>query len=120
MSRLLFHLNNVPDDEAADVRALLAEHHIDYYETEAGRWGISLAAIWLKEEGRFAEARGLIEEYQRAREARARGEYEALRNEGRHETLGHRFRQAPLRFLFYSAAIAAILSLTLLPFLRQW
>ena len=42
MSKLLFRLRNVPDDEAEEVRQLLEEHGIETYETDAGNWGISL------------------------------------------------------------------------------
>jgi hypothetical protein len=36
MAKLLLNLRNVPDDEADDVRALLDEHDIAYYETSRG------------------------------------------------------------------------------------
>ena len=49
MSRLLMNLRHVPDDEADEVRALLKEHGIGFYETQAGRWRISLAGIWVEE-----------------------------------------------------------------------
>jgi hypothetical protein len=116
MPILLFRLNGVPDDEADDVRALLAEHQIDWYETDAGRWGFSIAAIWLRDDARVAEARDLIADYQRARETRVRSEYETLRAEGRDETLFERFRSAPVRFVIYLVLIAAIIYLMLLPF----
>jgi hypothetical protein len=120
MSALLFRLNDVPADEAAEVRELLTAHGFDFYETEAGRWGISVAALWLRDEERLQEAHRLIDDYQAARQARVQAEYEALKREGRHETLTARFLRDPLRFLFYVAAIAAILYLSLLPFLRKW
>ena len=34
MRVLLFKLNGVPEDEADEVRALLADHGIDFYETD--------------------------------------------------------------------------------------
>ena len=39
MATLLFRLRHVPDDEADDVRALLEENGIDFYETTPGNWG---------------------------------------------------------------------------------
>ena len=33
MAKLLFKLNSVPDDEAEEIRALLAEAEINFYET---------------------------------------------------------------------------------------
>jgi hypothetical protein len=117
MAILLFRLNGVPDDEAADVRALLDEHHIDYYETEAGRWGISLAAIWLRDEAQLIHARELIDDYQQQRFVSAREEYEKRKAAGEVETLFGRALREPLRFLLYLAAILLILYLSLTPFL---
>ena len=48
MALLLFRLRNVPDDEADEVRHLLNENSIEFYETSAGNWGISMPAIWLR------------------------------------------------------------------------
>jgi hypothetical protein len=117
MPVLLFRLNGVPDDEAEEVRELLAEHNIDWYETDAGRWGISVAALWLRDEAQAATARQLIDEYQEARALRVQGEYQARRAEGREETLLDRFRRDPLRFVFYVMLVAGIVYLMLIPFM---
>ncbi len=118
MAILLFRLNGVPDDEAADIRALLERHAIDFYETDAGRWGISVAAIWLRDEARLNEARGLIDAYEEERTTTARAAYEALRRENRHDTLARRFLRHPLQMLFYLAVILGILYLTIMPFVH--
>ncbi len=47
MSKLLMNLRHVPEDEADEVRALLDEHAIAYYETKPSRWGISSGGIWI-------------------------------------------------------------------------
>ncbi len=117
MALLLFKLNGVPEDEAKEVRALLAENAIDVYETEAGRWGISLAAIWLRDEGQLVLARSLIDDYQKQRYIRAREEYEKRREAGELETLLGRAVRQPFRFLFYLAAILLVLYLSLMPFI---
>lgn len=119
MPTLLFKLNNVPEDEAAEVRQLLAEEGIEFYETDAGNWGISLAAIWVRDEGEAARARTLLERYQHERAERVRAEHEAIRRAGEHETLLTRFVSHPLRVLFYLLAIAAIVYLTVMPF-HDW
>lgn len=120
MPILLFRLNGVPEDEADEVRKLLDSHRIDYYETQAGRWGISLAAIWLRDgdADREEEARHLIDDYQERRSASARADYAAQLAQGRAETLAHRFRREPLRLLIYAAIILAIVYFTLAPFLH--
>ena len=61
MAKIIFRLNGVPDDEARDVRELLANHAIDFYETSAGNWGVSMPAIWLKDDGQFEQARALLD-----------------------------------------------------------
>lgn len=120
MPILLFRLNGVPEDEADEVRALLDAHHIDFYETQAGRWGISVVAIWLRDEDdhREEEARRLIDDYQERRSQSARADYAARRESGQAETLAERFRREPLRLLVYAAIILAILYFTLVPFLH--
>ncbi len=117
MSVLLFNLRGVPKDEADDIRALLAENNIPWYETPPGNWGISLPAIWLRDESLLPRAKTLIDEYQKQRYARVHGEYEQLRREGRHKTLRGVIRENPLRFLVYVAIIVAILYFSIKPFM---
>lgn len=117
MPILLFKLNGVPPDEAEEVRELLTAHGIEFYETSAGRFGISLAAMWLRDDSQLADAQQLLDAYQRERMLRVRGEYESLRRAGRHETLWDRFRLNPLRFIAYATVILLILYFSVVPFL---
>ena len=55
MRELLFHLRGVTDDEADDVRELLREAGIEFYETQAGRWNLSVPALWLSDGGQLTE-----------------------------------------------------------------
>lgn len=120
MAILLFRLNGVPEDEAADVRRLLADNDITYYETDAGRWGISVAAIWLADDLQLGTAQRLLDEYQQERRERVQQEYAERRAAGQHETLAGRLRRRPIEVLLYLAAIAAILYLMVMPFVRRW
>ncbi len=113
----IFKLRNVPDDEADDVRALLTEHALEFYETPAGNWGISAPGIWLKDASRFAEARALIDEYQTARQQRVRQEYEQLRQQGRQRSVADLIRSNPLRFILYLAGIVVLIYISTKPFL---
>lgn len=117
MAVKLFAMNGVPDDEAEEVRELLASNGIDYYETSAGNWGISVAAIWLRDESQHQQARSLIEEYQRERFARAREEYAHLLRDGKRRTIIDVIRENPVRFIVYLAAIAAVAYLSTKPFM---
>jgi hypothetical protein len=118
MSLLLFSLRNVPDDEAEDVRQLLASNDVEFYETPAGKWGISSPGIWLHDQNELPRAKSLIEAYQKERFVRHRQEFESLRRQGRHRTIVHAIVEHPLRFIFYLAVIAIVLYLSIVPFFR--
>lgn len=113
----LFSLSNVPDDEAADVRELLGREGIDFYETEAGNWGVSPAAIWLRDEKQFGRARALIDAYEEERGARMRAAYARDKQEGSARTVFDVIRENPLRFAVYAAVIALVVYVSTKPFL---
>ncbi len=119
MSKQIFRLRNVPDDEAGEIRLLLREHDIEFYETPGGNWGISMPALWLNDENehRVEEAKALIEQYQEERAVRIRREYEELRQQGKHRRWRDTFRERPLEFIFYLLIAALILYLSTKPFL---
>lgn len=64
MAKLVFHLSNVPDDEAELVRQALTEANVDYFETDAGRWRVGVAAIWVHSSDDVLPARRAIEAVQ--------------------------------------------------------
>jgi len=117
MSTLLFRLRDVPDDEAEEIRALLADNAIEFYETTAGNWGISFAGIWVKDKAQLAEARVLIEEYEKERLTRVRTEYDQQVGEGRGRTMIDVMKEHPIRFLIYVVVIVLVLTLSIKPFL---
>ncbi len=111
MAKLLFKLRGVPDDEADDVRELLAQHEFDIYETSAGNWGLSMPGIWLKDKDKFNAARALIDDYQQARAIRVRAEYEQLKKEGKNRTFIDWAKENPVQLVFFSAVIVLVLYL---------
>ncbi|BBL35592.1 hypothetical protein Nstercoris_01864 [Nitrosomonas stercoris] len=111
MAKLLFKLRNVPDDEAEEVRLLLSEHQIDFYETTAGNWGVSMPALWVREDTQFQRARTLLDTYQSERSARVRAEYARLKREGKHKTIMDSFRENPALFIAYLFIVYALLYL---------
>jgi hypothetical protein len=117
MATLLIKLNGAPSDEVEELRQLLTDHHIDFYETDAGRWGISVAALWLNDDAQLQQARNLIDEYQQQRSLRVRAEHESQRQAGTHETHFLRFKREPVTVAFYLLLIVIILYLTLMPFI---
>lgn len=117
MTHLLINLRNVPDDEIEEVRALLDEHAIDYYETAPNRWGISSGAIWIRDTGQLAAAKGLMATYQSERRQRARDDYAAARKDGSAETFLSQVRRQPLRLVLILLAIAFAVGVSFWPFL---
>jgi len=72
MAHLIFRLRQVPDDEAEDVRQLLSRANIDFYETDAGNWGISMPGLWLTDADDAEQAQQLIDDYQQERATKMR------------------------------------------------
>lgn len=116
MPVLLFKLNGVPRDEAEEVRELLTENGVDYYETSGGSWGLSVQAIWLEDRSAYKRARLLIDRYQEERSARIQSIYQQQSGEGRQATLLERVRENPVRFFLYLGIVAIILYLSIKPF----
>lgn len=118
MSLLLFSLQGVPDEEADEVRDLLQRHNLAFYETSAGRWGVGTAALWLVDESQLSSARGLLDEYQRRRRQQTRLAHAQAQRQGLAPTALRWALQNPARSLAAIVAIAAILYLSIWPFIR--
>lgn len=115
MARLILNLRNVPDDEARDVRGLLDEHAIEYYETPPSRWGISMGGIWLRNDAEYPRAREILDAYQSERAVRARQAYAERKRRGEVETLAGVVRRRPVEVFVYAAAAAGIIALMMWP-----
>ncbi len=118
MAKLLLNLRGVPDEEADEIRGLLDQYRLDYYETPPNRWGITSGGIWLRDPEQHPQARRLLDEYQRQRLARVRAEHEALRRRGELEGVAQRIRREPVRFALYAAVMGVIIALMTVPFLQ--
>ena len=118
MPKLLLNLRLATDDEADDIRALLDEHQVDWYETKPGFWGISAGGIWLRDLERAAEVKGLLDAYQAQRVVRVRAEQEAARRDGTAPTFLSELRANPGRMLIQLLAAALLVAITIaLPFM---
>jgi hypothetical protein len=117
MARLLFKLAQVPADEAQDIRALLDENLIRYYETDAGFFRVGLDAIWLADDTQEEQARSLIRTYQEERSVRQQASYAELVEAGQAPSMWQHFRAQPIRFLLLVCTIIFVAGLTLVPFL---
>jgi len=116
MASLLFKLNQVPDDEADDIRHLLDEANIDFYETSPGRWGLSFAAIWIKDETQMEPAQALLDEYQQQRQLNARQNWQELVDSGNAPNRWQVFIQSPNKILALAIFVLALFYISIAPF----
>ena len=117
MSKLLFRMRHVPEDEAKDVRDLLEKNNIEFFETFSGNWGISIPAIWVSRNDQYTEARKVIDSYQAERADRAKKELLDQEIKGVKIRVSDIFIQSPIRFLFSVLAIIIVLYISLRFFL---
>jgi hypothetical protein len=108
MAVLIFKLRNVPDDEAHDIRELLNRNDIDYYETTAGMFGISVPGLWLKSKDQLKIASQLIDDYSKARQNEAREEYNLQRRQGTARTFMDMLKENPAHYISSILAIFLI------------
>lgn len=118
MAKLIFKLKLVPYDEADDIKNLLTESKIDFYESPPGNWEISVHALWLNDDAQYTQAKQLIDEYQLKRGQRVRLEAQQKKDKGEFETFFQRLLSRPVQFIILLAIILFILSLTIMPFLE--
>ena len=118
MAVQMFNLRNVPEDEADDIRQLLTTHHIEHYETPAGRWGMSSPALWITDDEQREQVVELIAQYQQQRALVARQLYAEQKAHGQHLTLRGLVKLHPLRYIAALVAIAFIVFVSVGPFLK--
>lgn len=120
MSVLLFRLNNVPEAEANAVRELLEINELDFYETSAGTFGISVAAIWLCDKQQLPHARQLIADFQAEHSEAVREAYRESLQRGEAETFWTRLRSERIKVVLYLLAVLVILYISIVPWLDAW
>lgn len=119
MSRILIKLRDVPEDEIKEILELLQTHRIEYYETDAGNWGISMPALWVQDEQDYPQARELLDDYQSERQQRMREEWNNQRADGTQPTFLQTLTQRPLITLGLLAFCAVLMWFSIRPFLTM-
>lgn len=119
MAALLFKLRNVPDDEAEDIRNLMQEHRVPFYETTAGTWGISMPGIWADDDKDLVRAKELIAQYQKDRAINSRQEYETAVRDGTAPGLLNSIKQRPLAVIGIVLFCLFIVYAMTSPFIRM-
>ena len=118
MAKLIFKLKSVSYDEADDIKNLLTENKIAFYESPAGNWEISMHALWLIDEAQYTQAKQLIDEYQVKRSQHLRLEIQQKIDQGEYETFIQRLFNKPVQFFIPLAIIIFILYFSIMPFLE--
>jgi Family of unknown function (DUF6164) len=108
MARKLLNLRHVPGDELEEIYELLQSHDIACYETSAGLFGISLPALWVRDELQWPKAQALLEEYSTERLRRAREQQAEAMANGQVRTLWQVFAERPVRFVVYLMIVVAL------------
>lgn len=117
MPKRLFNLKNVTEDEAREVRELLEQHRIGYYETPERFWGFSVPAIWLQSESDYEKARALLDQYQAQRAIEQKQQYQEAKARGEAPNVWRFFIDHPLRFILALLGIAVVLYFSVKPYL---
>ena len=118
MPHRLMSLRDVPDEELVAIRELLDEHHIDYYETPANRWGISAAGLWLKDPQQKAAAKQLLESFQAEYTLQQQEAHQQRLANGNEPSFLSRLKQSPLEVIALMLAALFILWISTTPFLN--
>lgn len=108
MSVLFFRLSGVPHDEADEVRQLLNQHQIEFYETSAGNWGVSMPAIWLHNAEDLDLAQPLLDSYQQQRAITQRQIYLQAKRDGTHPRFWQHNAAKPVHFVGYCLAMGLV------------
>lgn len=117
MTKLLFKLHNVPDDEINDVRELFNTDDFETYETDKGRWGIGLSAIWLRNDAQYDDAKALLNKYQQQRYENAQEDRDKLGELNLTQGFFVKLKQDPEQFFMSLLALAIVLGVTIYPFI---
>lgn len=117
MAKLIFKLNSVFPDEAGDVKLLLSENKIDFYESPPGNWQISVHGLWVKDDAQYDRAKQLIDDYQLERSQRVRQELQQKKENGELETFFQSVINKPVQFIALLIIILFILYISLMPYL---
>lgn len=115
MAKKVYDTNWASSEEVSDILALLQRHAIPHYETPKGIFGLSVGAIWVKDDSDYETARQIIEEYDKARALRVRQQHEsAARGTGLVATLLNVRRlivERPHEALLYVVIIAGLIAI---------
>ena len=118
MPHLLFKLNSVPDDEALEVRQVLDEAEILFYETDSGRFGLGFSGIWTKDDSQLEQAKEIINAYQLQRYERVLLERQEVEDAGEQISRLDFFMRSPIKFSVLLIFAGLLAYFTVMPFFK--
>lgn len=113
---LLLSFRYAPEDEIEQVRILLTDNDIGFYEVPPSFMGFNAGGIWLRHTDQKAAAQTLLAEYQQQRALNARKLWEEQKQQGNHITQSDMAKAHPIRFLLTLLGISLLLGLMTIPF----
>ncbi len=113
MAKLLFRLRFVPDDEADDVRQLLDDNDIGWFETSPATGAFPCLESGCRTARILNRRDSCWTTISKPGGARMREEYELDRQRGQARTVAQMFLENPLRFVSYIVLIGVVLFLSL-------
>jgi hypothetical protein len=118
MAYLIYRLNTLPDDEINEIRELLNENTISFYETHRSPLGWGIAGFWTPYEIHLKNATQLIQTYQIQRSQKAFSFQEKSKKEGLQLSRWHYFLTSPIKHLFLFSFILFFIFSILYPFFK--
>ena len=116
MAKQLLKLRNVPQDELAEIYELLESNEIEFYETSAGNWGISMPALWLVNDEDYPRIRAMLDDYSKQRFQRVREEYKHVKQSGKARTFFDMAREKPFKVSLYLVIVFLLVYFSIVPF----
>ena len=120
MSKKIFNLKHVSAQEADEVRALLHNNAVEFYETFENAWRTSTPALWLRDAADYGRARELLDHYQLQREQARQEQRAALGDDGglgaKWRILRTDFMRQPFKFIVFIVAVVIVILLSVRPF----
>lgn len=113
---LLLSFRYAPEDEIEQVRILLTNNDISFYEVPPSFLGFNAGGIWLRHAEQKTAAQALLTEYQQQRALDARKLWDEQKQQGTRITQYHIAKAHPIRFLLTLISIFLLLGLVTIPF----
>lgn len=113
---LLLSFRYAPEDEIEEIRTLLANNDISFYEVPPSVMGFNAGGIWLRHAEQKTTAQALLAEYQQHRALSARQLWEEQKQQGTRITQSDIAKAHPIRFLLTLLGISLLLGLMTIPF----